>query len=141
MARVTVEDCVEVVPNRFQLTLLAAQRARDISAGSALTVERDKDKNPVVALREIAERTVSPEELEESIIQGLQRHAPLDETEEELSEMLLDAQVDIYRPDSEIIEEHFTIISETEELVEEIDLESEEEEDLDEEIEEEEEEE
>lgn len=126
MARVTVEDCVEVVPNRFQLTLLAAQRSRDIAAGSPLTLDRDNDKNPVVALREIAEKTVSTDDLKEHLIQGLQRHAPLDETEEELSEMLLDAQVDIYRPDAEVIEEHFTIISETEEFTEEIALDSEE---------------
>jgi DNA-directed RNA polymerase subunit omega len=72
MARVTVEDCVDKVANRFDLVLFAAQRARDISGGSELTVDRDRDKNPVVALREIAEETVVPSELEEAIITNLQ---------------------------------------------------------------------
>lgn len=81
MARVTVEDCVDKVPNRFDLVLLAAQRARDISGGSELTVEKDRDKNPVVALREIAEQTVKPKELKESIILGLQKILPDDEDE------------------------------------------------------------
>ncbi len=73
MARVTVEDCVDKIPNRFDLVLLAAQRARQISGGSELTIDRDRDKNPVVALREIAEQTVMPNHLEESVISGLQR--------------------------------------------------------------------
>ncbi|MEP2735573.1 MAG: DNA-directed RNA polymerase subunit omega [Erythrobacter sp.] len=81
MARVTVEDCVDKVPNRFDLVLLAAQRARDISGGSELTIEKDRDKNPVVALREIAEQTVKPKELNESIILGLQKILPDDEDE------------------------------------------------------------
>lgn len=81
MARVTVEDCVDKVPNRFDLVLLAAQRARDISGGSELTIERDRDKNPVVALREIAEQTVKPKELKESTIAGLQKILPDDEDE------------------------------------------------------------
>ena len=72
MARVTVEDCVDKVSNRFDLVLFAAQRAREISCGSELTIERDRDKNPVVALREIAEETVVPSELEEAIITNLQ---------------------------------------------------------------------
>ncbi len=72
MARVTVEDCVDKVPNRFDLVLFAAQRAREISGGSELTIDRDRDKNPVVALREIAEETVVPDELEEAIITNLQ---------------------------------------------------------------------
>jgi DNA-directed RNA polymerase subunit omega len=79
MARVTVEDCVDKVPNRFDLVLLAAQRARDISGGSELTVEKDRDKNPVIALREIAEQTIKPKELNESIILGLQKILPDDE--------------------------------------------------------------
>lgn len=83
MARVTVEDCVQRVPNRFDLVLLAAQRARDISAGSALTVDRDNDKNPVVSLREIAEHTVSTDELESALIQSLQKHVEIDEPEED----------------------------------------------------------
>lgn len=82
MARVTVEDCVTQVPNRFDLVMLAAQRARDISAGAQLTVDRDRDKNPVVALREIAEVTVPLDELNEAIIKGMQKHAEVDEPEE-----------------------------------------------------------
>ena len=73
MARVTVEDCVDKVPNRFDLVLLAAQRARQISGGAELTIERDRDKNPVVALREIAEETVRPKQLEEALVMNLQR--------------------------------------------------------------------
>ena len=73
MARVTVEDCVDEVPNRFDLVLLAAQRARQISGGADLTIDRDRDKNPVVALREIAEETVRPRELNEALVSSLQR--------------------------------------------------------------------
>ena len=73
MARVTVEDCVDKIPNRFDLVLSAAQRARQISGGAELTIDRDRDKNPVVALREIAEETVRPDQLQESIVLGLQR--------------------------------------------------------------------
>jgi DNA-directed RNA polymerase subunit omega len=73
MARVTVEDCVDKVPNRFDLVLLAAQRARQISGGAELTIDRDRDKNPVVALREIAETTVKPKQLEEALVSNLQR--------------------------------------------------------------------
>jgi DNA-directed RNA polymerase subunit omega len=73
MARVTVEDCVDKIPNRFDLVLLAAQRARQISGGADLTLDRDRDKNPVVALREIAEQTVKPKHLEEALVSGLQK--------------------------------------------------------------------
>lgn len=73
MARVTVEDCVDKVSNRFDLVLLAAQRARQISSGAELTLDRDRDKNPVVALREIAEETVTPAELQEALVGSLQR--------------------------------------------------------------------
>ncbi|HET9353703.1 MAG TPA: DNA-directed RNA polymerase subunit omega [Sphingomicrobium sp.] len=73
MARVTVEDCVDKIPNRFDLVLLSAQRARQISGGADLTIDRDRDKNPVVALREIAEQTVKPKQLEEALISNLQR--------------------------------------------------------------------
>jgi DNA-directed RNA polymerase subunit omega len=83
MARVTVEDCIERIPNRFELVLLAAQRARDIAAGSPLTMDRDNDKNPVVALREIAEETVGPDDLTGGLIQGLQKHVETDEPEED----------------------------------------------------------
>ncbi len=81
MARVTVEDCVDKVPNRFDLVLLAAQRAREISGGAEITIERDRDKNPVVALREIAEQTMRPEHLKESVIGSLQRVLPDDDDE------------------------------------------------------------
>ena len=83
MARVTVEDCVTKVPNRFELVMLASQRARNIAAGTAMTVERDNDKNPVVALREIAEETIDLKELEESLIKGLQKFVEMDEPEED----------------------------------------------------------
>lgn len=79
MARVTVEDCVDKIPNRFDLVLLAAERARAISGGAELTVDRDRDKNPVVALREIAEETVRPAVLKENLIQSLQRVLPDDD--------------------------------------------------------------
>jgi DNA-directed RNA polymerase subunit omega len=87
MARVTVEDCVEIVPNRFDLVLFAGQRARQISSGSQLTIDRDNDKNPVVALREIADETVSTDTLKEVIIQTNQRviESSEDEPEEQLS--------------------------------------------------------
>ena len=83
MARVTVEDCVDKVDNRFELVLLAGHRSRMISNGSPLTVERDNDKNPVVALREIAEETVSPEDLKEDLIHSLQKYVEVDEPEPE----------------------------------------------------------
>jgi len=84
MARVTVEDCVEKLPNRFELVMVAAQRARKIGSGSALTLERDNDKNPVVALREIAEGTVDVEELKEEIIRGKQRIIAMDDDGEDV---------------------------------------------------------
>lgn len=83
MARVTVEDCVEKVPNRFELVMLAAQRSRDISAGAEITVDRDNDKNPVVALREIAEETVDHEKLTDALVRSLQKVPEIDEPEEE----------------------------------------------------------
>jgi len=88
MARVTVEDCVVKIPNRFELVAMAAQRARNISAGAALTIDRDNDKNPVVALREIAEETVPLEELEEAVIKGLQTYVEMDEPEEDEMDLL-----------------------------------------------------
>lgn len=81
MARVTVEDCVDKVPNRFDLVLLAAQRAREISGGAELTVDRDRDKNPVVALREIAEQTIKPKDLQEAAVTNLQKILPDDDDE------------------------------------------------------------
>jgi len=82
MARVTVEDCVVKVPNRFELVLLAAQRAREITSGAPLTLDRDDDKNPVVALREIADETVGVEHLRGSVVRGMQKHVEIDEPEE-----------------------------------------------------------
>lgn len=82
MARVTVEDCVLRVPNRFELVLLAGQRAREITAGSPLSVDRDDDKNPVVALREIAEVTVSLDHLKDGLVRAMQKHVEIDEPEE-----------------------------------------------------------
>jgi DNA-directed RNA polymerase subunit omega len=82
MARVTVEDCVVKVPNRFELVLLAAQRAREITSGAPLSLDRDDDKNPVVALREIAEDTVQLDHLQESLVRGMQKHVEMDEPEE-----------------------------------------------------------
>lgn len=84
MARVTVEDCVDKVDNRFDLVLLAAHRARMISSGQPITIDRDNDKNPVVALREVAEETLSPEDLSEELIHSLQKHVEVDEPEPDL---------------------------------------------------------
>lgn len=81
MARVTVEDCIDKVENRFDLVLLAGHRARLISQGAQITVDRDNDKNPVVALREIADETLSPDDLKEDLIHSLQRHVEVDEPE------------------------------------------------------------
>ena len=90
MARVTVEDCVDKIRNRFRLVMLASQRARELSVGKGeeITLDRDNDKNPVVALREIAEETISLTELEEELIHGLQRHGDTDDPEEEAEELL-----------------------------------------------------
>jgi len=92
MARVTVEDCIDKVDNRFELVLLASHRARMISSGSPLTVARDRDKNPVVALREIADETISPEDLKEEFIHSLQKHVDVDEPEPESVPMIGAAQ-------------------------------------------------
>ena len=87
MARVTVEDCIEKVTNRFELVMLSAQRARKIGAGSALLVERDNDKNPVVALREIAEEKIAVEDVKEELIQNHQRVIEMDDTEDVIDTM------------------------------------------------------
>ena len=81
MARVTVEDCIDKVENRFELVLLASHRARLVSQGAAITIDRDNDKNPVVALREIADETLSPDDLKEDLIHSLQKHVEIDEPE------------------------------------------------------------
>ena len=92
MARVTVEDCEDKVTNRFDLVLLAARRARQISAGAPITVERDNDKNPVVALREIADETIIADDLKEAVLYGLQKHVEVDEPEEDDISLLLAEQ-------------------------------------------------
>ncbi len=88
MARVTVEDCIDKVDNRFDLVLLASHRARQVSQGAAITVDRDNDKNPVVALREIADETLSPGDLKEDLIHSLQKHVEVDEPEADPSTLL-----------------------------------------------------
>jgi DNA-directed RNA polymerase subunit omega len=87
MARVTVEDCIDKVDNRFELVLLASHRARQISQGDSITVDRDNDKNPVVALREIGDATLSPEDLKEDLIHSLQKHVEVDEPEPDLASL------------------------------------------------------
>src|ERR1700759_4552082 len=105
MARVTVEDCVLRVPNRFELVLLAAQRAREITSGSPLSIDRDDDKNPVVALREIADETVGLEQLKTSVVRGMQKHVEIDEPEES-NELELDTSLfGVAVPGTAILEE------------------------------------
>ncbi|HBB85818.1 MAG TPA: DNA-directed RNA polymerase subunit omega [Sulfitobacter sp.] len=100
MARVTVEDCVDKVPNRFELVMLAAHRAREISAGSPLTVDRDNDKNPVVSLREIADETQSADDLRERLIESNQSQIEVDEPEEDAMALLMGAEQDKPEEDS-----------------------------------------
>jgi DNA-directed RNA polymerase subunit omega len=94
MARVTTEDCVDKIPNRFDLVMLAAHRAREIAAGAPLTVERDNDKNPVVALREIAEETQSADDLRERLIESNQTEIEVDEPEEDSMALLMGGEAD-----------------------------------------------
>ncbi|GGH38834.1 DNA-directed RNA polymerase subunit omega [Cribrihabitans marinus] len=94
MARVTVEDCVDKVPNRFELVMLAAHRAREISAGAAITIDRDNDKNPVVALREIADETQAADDLRERLIESNQSQIEVDEPEEDQMALLMGAESD-----------------------------------------------
>ena len=94
MARVTVEDCIEKIPNRFDLVLAAAQRARDISTGNPLTIDRDNDKNPVVALREIADETIDPDKLRDDIVNGLQKLTNNEFVEDEEDENLEDNRLE-----------------------------------------------
>ena len=100
MARVTVEDCVDKVPNRFELVMLAAHRAREIAAGSAVTVDRDNDKNPVVSLREIADETQSADDLRERLIESNQSQIEVDEPEEDAMALLMGAEQDKPEEDS-----------------------------------------
>ena len=94
MARVTVEDCVDKVPNRFELVMLAAHRAREIQAGSAVTIDRDNDKNPVVSLREIADETQRADDLRERMIESYQTQIEVDEPEEDQMSLLMGGEVD-----------------------------------------------
>ncbi|MBB5720671.1 DNA-directed RNA polymerase subunit omega [Loktanella ponticola] len=94
MARVTVEDCVDKVPNRFELVMLAAHRAREIAAGSPITVGRDNDKNPVVSLREIADETQTADDLRERMIEANQTQIEVDEPEEDSMSLLMGAEAD-----------------------------------------------
>ena len=91
MARVTVEDCIDKVDNRFELVLVASHRARMLAAGSPITIDRDRDKNPVVALREIADATVSPDDLREDLIHSLQKYVEVDEPEPDAVPMIASA--------------------------------------------------
>jgi DNA-directed RNA polymerase subunit omega len=114
MARVTVEDCILMVPNRFDLVMRAAQRARHITAGADLTVERDNDKNPVVALREIADETVDIGGLENSLIRGMQKFVEMDEPEEDEMDLIaihqaLDGETGEATPEAEIEEDALSI--------------------------------
>ncbi|WP_188678411.1 DNA-directed RNA polymerase subunit omega [Neptunicoccus cionae] len=104
MARVTVEDCVDKVANRFELVLLAAHRAREISTGGEITVPRDNDKNPVVALREIAEETLTAEQLREAAIESYQTQIEVDEPEEDQMALLMGTEQD--KPDDDMSEEN-----------------------------------
>ena len=108
MARVTVEDCVLKVPNRFELVLLAAQRARDVTAGAQITLERDNDKNPVVALREIAEKTIVPDDLKEELVHSLQKYVEVDEPEPETAPLISAAGGAVDADDTEVTTDRMT---------------------------------
>ena len=107
MARVTVEDCVDKVPNRFELVMLAAHRAREVSAGAPITVDRDNDKNPVVSLREIAEETQSADELRERLIESNETQIEVDEAEEDAMALLMGAEQD--EPDEDSMSEEMLL--------------------------------
>ena|SRR5687767_2509665 len=108
MARVTVEDCIDKVENRFDLVLLSAHRGRMISSGSQITVDRDNDKNPVVALREIADKTISPEDLREDLIHSLQKYVEVDEPEPEAVPLIGAAAAGVDADDTEVTGERMT---------------------------------
>src|SRR5512134_3961408 len=124
MARVTVEDCVQRIPNRFELVMIAAQRGRNIGAGAPLTVDRDNDKNAVVALREIADGTVDLKELENNLIQGLQKVVEVEELPEEEMDLLaiqreLSPEQSEAQMDEEIVEDMLHIEEEDSEEIDE----------------------
>jgi len=108
MARVTVEDCIDKVENRFDLVLLASHRARMISSGSQITIERDNDKNPVVALREIAETTISPDDLKEELVHSLQKYVEVDEPEPEAAPLIGSAGGTVDADDTEVTVDRMT---------------------------------
>ncbi len=108
MARVTVEDCIDKVENRFDLVLLASHRARMISSGTQITVERDNDKNPVVALREIAEQAISPEDLKEELVHSLQKYVEVDEPEPETVPLIGSPGTGVDADDTEVTSDRMT---------------------------------
>src|SRR5215467_1500173 len=108
MARVTVEDCIDKVENRFDLVLLASHRARTISSGAPITIDRDNDKNPVVALREIAETTVSPDDLKEELVHSLQKYVEVDEPEPATVPLIGSAGTTVDADDTEVTTERMT---------------------------------
>src|ERR1700745_4034192 len=108
MARVTVEDCIDKVDNRFDLVLLASHRARMISSGAQITIDRDNDKNPVVALREIADRTISPGDLKEDLIHSLQKYVEVDEPEGETVPLIAGAAGNVGADDTEVTGDRMT---------------------------------
>jgi DNA-directed RNA polymerase subunit omega len=108
MARVTVEDCIDKVENRFDLVLLASHRARMVSSGAPITVDRDNDKNPVVALREIADQTVSPGDLKEDLIHSLQKYVEVDEPESEAVPLIGAAGEGVDADDTEVVLDRMT---------------------------------
>jgi len=108
MARVTVEDCIDKVENRFDLVLLASHRARLVSSGAQITIDRDNDKNPVVALREIAEETISPGDLKEDLIHTLQKYVEVDEPEAETVPLIGSAGASVDADDTEVTADRMT---------------------------------
>jgi len=108
MARVTVEDCIDKVENRFELVLIASHRARMVSSGSQITIDRDNDKNPVVALREIAEQTISPGDLKEDLIHSLQKYVEVDEPEPETVPLIAGTGGNVEADDMEITADRMT---------------------------------
>jgi DNA-directed RNA polymerase subunit omega len=112
MARVTVEDCVDKVPNRFELVLLAAHRARSIASGSHITVDPDNDKNPVIALREIADKTIPPEDLREGLIHSIQKNVEVDEPEKAAAPQLPQERRPVLARDDQSSDTQIDVITE-----------------------------
>ena len=108
MARVTVEDCIDKVENRFDLVLLASHRARMVSSGAPITIDRDNDKNPVVALREIAEQTVSPGDLREELVHSLQKYVEVDEPEQDAMPLIGGSGEKVDADDTEVTMDRMT---------------------------------